>query len=131
MEAPQAPADAAKSPAELSRGGWLTSWLVLIIVANLIAEFYYLTRPDFFLERYPRLSPGGLGFLRAASLANIAFLVAIWNWRRAGVWAFVALALLLFAVSLYIGVSLLHSVLSLVGPGILVALLWPKWKTFK
>jgi uncharacterized membrane protein len=131
MEAPQSPVDAAATPPQAPRGGCLTAWLVLMIIVGLGVSLVYFLRPDSMMTRYPRLSRGGVVLLGVATFANVVLAILIWNWRRVGVWGFIALAVLVFPFNLYIGVSLLPSLIGLVGPAILVALVWPKWSSFK
>jgi hypothetical protein len=131
METSQGPAAVDTNSAEASRGGCLTAWLVLMIIANTGSALVYLLRADPLVAHFPRLSGGGIWLLRAATLANIVLVVLIWNWRRVGVWGFTAVALLAFPLNLYIGVNPFMAALGLVGLVILAVLVRPKWALFK
>jgi len=48
--------EVAERPSENTRGGWLTAFLVVMIVANAGAATLYFLNPGFVTQQFPRLS---------------------------------------------------------------------------
>lgn len=124
------------------RGGCLTAFLVVVLVANLWGGLSTLLAgpiPDF-----PPALPVVAVFL---SLANCVFVVGIWKWKRWGVYGFVATVLVGVAINVHIfGVlealppgeplafvlvikafQITLSLLPLIGLAIFLVLIWRVW----
>ena len=108
------------------RGGCLTAWLILILIANLwIANNHFISlRPDSLLP----IPQWVIFILMVGSILNIVFAVAILRWKRWGVYGFGVIAIVLFIIDLTTGRPLYIAPLGLVGIIVLLILLRPVWK---
>src|SRR5574341_1846669 len=141
-------------PATPKRGGCLSAYLVAMFIANPLTGLYYLyliafpriMRPMFRVTgirlRPPRVNPlpdmmrmmarNGLPgwvvvyLLIGLSFANLVFAIAVWRWKRWGMYGFVASALVILVINLQAGVGP-HALLGLAGPLILAFLLRDAW----
>jgi hypothetical protein len=132
MEMQRGPAGVATAaPTKPARGGCLTSWLVLILIANCVTALLTFLNPDRVIRPFHRFSHGLVVLIGLAALANVVFVILIWNWRRVGFWGAVVIALLALPVNWYLGMGLLHIASGLLGIAILALLVRTKWGAFK
>lgn len=103
------------------RGGCLTIWLVIMMILNAMTALTY------FLGGVPWIGSGMAILLGLLCLVNVASAVGVWQWKRWGVYAFVATAVLATIANILLGISLYIAVVGLVGPVILGALVYDKW----
>ena len=115
---------------DITRGGCLTTFLVVLIVVNALVALPYFLYPGAIAHRFPRFTHGLLLLMGAGAVLNIILALLVWNWRRVGVYGFVAVSLVVFAVNLYVGVPILQAVLGLLGIVILAFLVRPRWARF-
>lgn len=125
----------ASSPEEVAepepqRGGCLTAFLLVMIIANALTALFHLSFPSFVSRHYPGMGRGLVLLLGLGGLLNIVFAILVWQWRRAGVYGLAAIAVLVFPLNLHIGIPVLPAAFGLLGPLILVVLVWPKWTRF-
>ncbi len=103
--------------ADRERGGCLSAWLILVMVANLAGVAMAL-------EAAPRFSVGY--FLALLSIVNIIFAFAMWNWKKWGAVGFGMSMIVVF----FLGASSgsIMDILSALIPGfLLLTLVGPKW----
>jgi hypothetical protein len=122
---------ATDAPAKPARGGCLTSWLVLLLIANCVTALLTFLNPDLVIRPFHRFSHGLVVLIGLAALANVVFVILIWNWRRVGFWGAVVVALLALPFNWYLGMGILHIASGLLGIAILAFLVRTKWGTFK
>lgn len=79
------------------RGGCLTVFLVVVLVANLWGGFSTLFAGSTARDGFP---PGLARMAGLLSLANCVFVVGIWKWKRWGVYGFVASVLVAAAINM-------------------------------
>ena len=113
-----------------ARGGWLTTFLVLMIVANV------LTAVAYFLVVIGKLAlPGRAGWvgqlLLLLVMGNICCLIATWKWRRWGLFGLVSMSGVAFVLNLYLGHTFLSAALGFLGLALIIAAAYPKWKHFR
>jgi len=65
------------------------------------------------------------------SVGNIACLIAIWNWRKWGLFGTVGLALTAFVLNISLGISFSKATVGLIGLILLLASAYPKRDNFK
>jgi hypothetical protein len=112
------------------RSGCLTAYLIFALIGNPLVGLYYLVEGTPVGELPPTLPAwhAVLGLL--LSLANFVFVIAIWKWKRWGVYGLVGSALVVFLLNV-ISVGILPALLGLAlgsaGIGILASLLGPAW----
>lgn len=119
---------AAQTPA--ARGGCLSTLLVVMIIANAFTAFTYLLRPGTVLAVVPTASLGYLHMLGVVALANVAFALMIWNWRRIGFWGIIVSTLVTFVINFSNNLAG-FGVVGLILPIILAWLLRPHWAHLK
>jgi hypothetical protein len=111
---------------ERKRGGCLTAFLILMLIGNPLAGLYYLLAGSTVRQSLPTLPEWAIPVLGLLALANFVFAIAIWKWKRWGVYGFVGSSLVAFLVNL-IGIGILVALFGLVGVVILAFLLRPIW----
>ncbi len=123
------PIESAPTPAapQKKRGGCLTALLVFMIVLNPLFGLYYFVAGESLSAALPQLPEIFLPILGLIGFANLAFGLAIWKWKKWGVYGFVASALITFVINaVYINPGSAFS--GLIGVGLLLALVIPNWK---
>ena len=111
------------------RGGWLTSLLVILFLANVFMAFFYLLAA---VGKIALPRDGDWAFtLLAIVVANVVFLVAIWNWRRWGLFGLIFSTTLLFSTHVAQGQSLRNATLGIVGLALVIVVASLKLKHFK
>ena len=109
------------------RGGCLTSWLVLIIIANVIAIFSDFANYSHFFVTYAVLAGPVLWFFIVYILLHIAILggaIALFLWRRWGFYLIVGCFIVGTFMDILFGVPNIKIILFLVGRFIGLALLF-------
>jgi len=112
------------------RGGCLTVWLALMLIANAFTAFFYLTSGSTLQQAYPSASPVIFLILAAGGIVNLISVYGIWTWKKWGFYLFVATSLLALLINLSLGLSIFSSLLGLVGVAIFWYLLREKWAAF-
>lgn len=98
------------------RHGCVTAWLILMIIANSITAISYLLMGDTILENLPNpTSKSTLILLAILGLANLAFAILLFQWKKWAFWGFTASALITLVINLSIGLSIGQSLLGLLG----------------
>jgi len=113
-----------------ARGKLLTIWLVLMLIANILAILICVLLNSVFSTAYPNAPFWASYVLGILGLVNIIFVVFLFRWEK---WAFYALcgsAVASFALNIIIGVSTLSNIYGLISPIILYFILRPKWEMF-
>jgi len=109
-----------KPPIKKQRSGWLTAWLVLMMIHGIFAAFLVL----YLREQQSGTSPVWvLLVLFAMAAAHVIAALAIWEWKRWGLILYVAVTVVSMVVGLILtGTQLwvFHEVIPLVILGYLV-----------
>jgi len=111
---------------ERKRGGCLTTFLILMLIANPLTGLYYLLAGSTVRQSLPNLPAWAIPVLALLAFANLVFALAIWKWKKWGVYGFVGSAFVAFLVNL-ISIGILGSLFGLVGVAILAFLLRSVW----
>lgn len=119
--------DKAPVPTTKKRGGCLTAMLIVMIVLNPLFGLYYFVSGESLSAALPGLPEIFLPILGVVGFANLAFALAIWNWKKWGVYGFVATALGVFIINA-VYINPMSAISGLVGVGLLLALVIPNWK---
>ena len=112
------------------RGGCLTAWLALMLIANALTAIFYLTGGSTLQQAYPSASPIVFLILAGLGIANLVGVYGIWTWKKWGFYLFVAAALIALVINLSLGLPILSVLLGLVGVAIFWYLLREKWDAF-
>lgn len=109
-----------------NRGGCLTTFLILMFIANPVAGLYYLFAGSTVTQTVPNFPGWGIPLFVALSFANLVFAIGIWRWKRWGVYGFVVSAGVAFVVNL-LASGILPALAGLLGLAILGFLLRDAW----
>ena len=112
------------------RGFWLTAFLVLMLVANPFTAFTYFSNPEAIIKVYPSLSEGLLYFMGILAVLNVVFAIAIWTWKKVGIYGIYASMALAFLINLYIGIGIVGSLTGLIGVVIIYFTTKNRWQLF-
>lgn len=118
------------SEVQKKRGGCLAVYLVFVIAVNTITALSYLFAGNLFRATMPDVPGWAYYVLALFGIINAACGVAVWQWKRIGVYGFIASAVMVVGVNVLIGIGLFESLFGLIGPVILYALVRPVWKHF-
>lgn len=88
---------------EKKRGGCLTAYLILMLIANPLIGLYYLLAGSTVRQSHPTLPEWAIPVLGLLSFANFAFAIGVWKWKRWGVYGFVGSALVAFLFNVMSG----------------------------
>ena len=105
------------------RHGCLTAWLIAMIVMSSFAVLVYVLAMGFLLEMLPGASAWAVYTLAALAVLNLGFAIALWRWKKWGLWGYGASSLAAFWINLSIGTGLGPSLMGLLGLAILFAAL--------
>ena len=112
---------------ERRRGVWLTLWLLcLLLVYALVVVVSILQRDPIRAETPEWAVVLYIIFL----LINMGALIALWFWRKVGLYICIVVSVPLVILNLLIGIQFLTSFFPLYSLGILWTLLQPRWKYF-
>lgn len=112
------------------RGILLTGLLILMFIANPLTTFTYLQNPEAITEVYPALSINLLYFMGLLGVINFALAIAIWCWKKLGVYGFYVSMALAFCINIYAGLGLVSSLMGLIGGVLIFFTTKSRWKHF-
>jgi hypothetical protein len=113
------------------RGGCLTTFLVVMLIANpLTAINYWFIGGTALAQKFPHMPAWGPAVLGFGSALNVVFALAAIKWRKWGVYGFMAACVAGAIFNLAIGVPFALSLLGLLGGVILLLLARQQWKSF-
>lgn len=119
---------------ERKRGGCLTILLILMLIANPLTGLTYLLAGAAITQVLPNVPQWGIFLLGFLSFANFVFALAIWTWKKWGVYGLAASSLVTFVFNV-LTLGLLAGLFNLLALGIeiliLVVLLRPVWNTME
>jgi len=108
------------------RGGCLAAFLILMMIVDPLVCLYYLFAGSTVTEALPNIPGWYLPLLILWCLIDFACALAIWNWKKWGVYGFGASSFLGFILnSIYFGI--LFSISGLLGIVLLFFLIRSSW----
>jgi hypothetical protein len=113
------------------RAGCLTAVLVTMIGTSILTLLLFPFTINEARQVYSRLNGGVLVLSLLLSIAGVASLLAVWNWKKAGFFGFLAVTVASFALNLYVGAPLRITLLGLVGVVFLGLLMKQQWSDFE
>lgn len=128
---PQRPTVSARSSSTPIRGGCLTIFLILIVVANASVIPLYSSSSGTASQALSSIPQSTRGFLSLLALLNCGFALAIFWWRKWGFYGIVATTLISILINTSAGVAKGVVAASLVGPIVLWLLLRSHWSDMR
>ena len=116
---------------EKKRGALLTIWLVIMLIANFFTALFYLLLNPTIASADPNVASWIFYIYGISGLANFAFVIFLFMWKR---WAFYALcgsAMIVFIMNLAIGVGIFAAIFGLAEPVILYLIMKSNWDLFE
>ena len=112
------------------RGGWLSAWLILIMIHGVFATFLVL---DALKQQYAPSKPLIMASLIFISIAAVIAAIAIWYWKKWGLYLYAITIVVGMATHLVMTGSLLVLFYDIIPPVILAYLLnaHNKWRYFE
>jgi mannose/fructose/N-acetylgalactosamine-specific phosphotransferase system component IIB len=114
-----------------TRSGCLTAYLILMLIANLIAGFFYFIANTELRHRLPSKYEWLIPLMGFLCFANIVFAIALLNWKKWGLFGAIVCSIIVFIINLTLGISIINLLFGLVGLGILLYLVSRDWDDFK
>jgi len=109
------------------RGGCLTALLIAMLIMNPLAAMYYFLNGSQVSLAFPNMPAFVIPLLGVIGLVNMGLAFGIWEWKKWGVYGFIASAVINFGINaMYVNLPSAFS--GLVGVVILVVLIRPFWK---
>jgi len=119
------------TPVEVKkRGFWLSAFLVLMFIANPLTAFAYFGNPEAITQVYPYLSIYLLYFMGLLAIVNFGLSIAIWTWKKVGVYGIYITMALAFCINIYAGLGLVSSLMGLIGAVIIYFTTKSRWEHF-
>jgi hypothetical protein len=94
-----------------------------MIIANSLTALIYVIASGRIKSSFPNAPAWTMPILAVASIANIVFAVALFQWKKWGFFGFVATAALALAINLKLGINIGQILLGLLGVAILYGVL--------
>ena len=115
----------------VKRGGCLTAFLILMLVANSLTSLLYLLFSGIIRQASPNIPGWVTIILGIFGAINFLLSLAIWKWKKWGLYGFGASTVIVFIINLSIGTPILNSLFGLLGIIILAFLVKPLWNNFE
>jgi hypothetical protein len=112
-----------ETPAGEGRHWFLSLWLILLALANLLTAIGTPLSIHELRERGYAVSPVFIWVITGCALANVLFAVLLWRWRRVGFYGIVVTSLMALGVNLAAGFGIAQALSGLAGVVILFVLL--------
>lgn len=112
------------------RGFWLSAFLILMLIANALTAYIYMTNPELVMGLYPRATATVLYLLAVIACINVILAIGIWAWRKWGVVGFYISIVIVFAINLYLGIGFLTSMPGFAGGVIIFFTTKKRWQHF-
>jgi len=105
------------------RHGCLTAYLVFMIIANSASALIYLVGSEGIRRNLPNMPEWAFPVLIVGGIFNLSCAIALFRWKKWGFWGFVASAVTVSFVNLYIGLAPSSALGGLVGVAFLYGVL--------
>ena len=112
------------------RGGCITAFLIFMFITNPLMTIVYLAAGDMVKSAMPGVPDWAITVLAAFGIINLGSAVAVWKWKKIGIYGFWASSIIILGINLSIGISPLQSFIGLLGPVIITYLVKPRWSEF-
>ena len=112
------------------RGGCLTIWLVLMILAFAASAFTYLLNSAALGPAFPNAPSWAFMVLGIAGIVGVVSAIGLWMWKRWGFYGYIAVAVVALVINAILGQLVAGIVGAAIGLGILWFLIKDKWAAF-
>lgn len=123
-------ADAPSQPEQKKRGFWLSTFLILMFIANPLTAFMYFSAPDLIVSTQPKATVGIVYALGVMSVINFAIAVGIWSWKKYAVYGMYASVAIAFVINIYLGIGIVGALFGLLGGLLIFLTTRNRWQWF-
>jgi uncharacterized membrane protein len=113
-----------------NRGCGLSGFLILMIVANSLTVYVYMTNPEVVTSLYPQKTHTAVYLLVFIACINVILAAAIWAWKKWAVYGLYASIIIVFGINIYLGIGLLGSLPGFVAGLIVFFTTKKRWSHF-
>jgi hypothetical protein len=117
-------------PQERKRGGCFTLFIVLMLITNPLTGLLYVLAGSIILQALPNVPPWAILLLTALAFVNFVFALAIWKWKKWGVYGFAGSSLVIFVINT-LTLGIVGGLLGLVSVALLAFLARPVWNAME
>jgi hypothetical protein len=108
------------------RGGCLTAYLILTLITSPIMGVWYLLFGSSVAAMLPQTPAWTIPVLGVMALLHFVFGLAVWQWKRWGVYGFVVMSIAGFLINAATS-GVMNALTGLIGLIIIIALVRPIW----
>jgi hypothetical protein len=101
----------------------LSAWLVIMIIANAATAVITPLMVGNIQQALPNFPAWLVWLIALGALLNVAFAIALFNWKKWGFFGFLVIGIITFAQNLYVGIGIPRAVFGLLGAAILYGVL--------
>ncbi|WP_370979565.1 hypothetical protein [Agaribacterium sp. ZY112] len=112
------------------RGFWLSAFLLLMMLTNPLTALSYFVFPEFMSLLSDNFVVSIVYVMGILALLNTAFAIAMWNWKKLGVYGFYATSAVACVINLYVGLGVFGSLIGLIGPAVVWLTTRSRWQHF-
>lgn len=112
---------------KLERSSALSAWLTLVLIANGLTAFVYSLFWLFIKIYDPGRGGWALPALAVMAALTVIFIIAVFKWKKWGLYGFAFTTLVSVGINSQIGVNQLYSVFGLIGVAVLWYFIRPYW----
>ncbi len=113
-----------------THSGCLKPWLVFISLGAFVSIYYLYSAPNFRESVFPS-SPSWISVvLSIISVLQVIFCVAIWRWKKWGIFGYITSVVMTTGIGLTVGVDVLPPLLGLSDIVVIGLLVKPRWQFF-
>jgi hypothetical protein len=105
------------------RHGCLTAWLVMMIIANALTAVATPLLSGFIQKTLPNYPTWTIWPLTLIGVLNIAFVIALFNWKMWGFHGFASVAVITFSINIYSGIGIGSAFVGFLGVVLLYGVL--------
>jgi hypothetical protein len=122
-----------QEPEEKKRAVFFTVWLILSGILTFIVSIINLTCSEWIARNAPGTpdwGPLGIKIIGLTGFLVVGTIVAIWYWKKWGIFVNAILALGIFVLNIYLGLGIGQSLFGLAGPAIIIFMASKQWSYF-
>jgi len=129
--APPSPASLAMETNVPKRGGCLTAFLMFALTISPLIGLSYLLIASEIQRLLPSVPGWVVPVYSFVAIADFVFALAIWKWKKWGVYGYAATYIIVIIINLSVGLPIYGALLGLAGLAIFVSLIRPVWAHLK
>lgn len=130
----QAPEPGVNETPTRKRHGCLTAILIVFAIMTFVSSVINLVMSGTLAENLPgapEWAPVGILAMGGVGLLGVAALVALWFWKRWGLYVFVVVGVTAFVLNLALGAPIFSALMGLAGVALVLIFVLRQWGDFE